>query len=120
MRYAVVKLECIGDNETFYPTPWGMVKLLPSRAWIAKIVGYDSKYIYKRNFIKGIKDYSHANSVGSRGVYKYYHLTDGLYEIKSPQSWKWSDRYFAKVKEGKLKRITEEELIRWLEAEKDH
>ena len=41
------------------------------------------------------RDYSQANSVGTRGVYDYYVLKPGrLYEIQEILSWKRMRRYY--------------------------
>jgi len=82
------------------------------RAWIAEIIGYDEKFKYARKFLKPNVDYSDANSVGSRGVYKYYWLETGkIYEVSSPQTWRRTDRYFCCVDEsGDLMRLDSDEM----------
>jgi hypothetical protein len=53
-----------------------------ARPWVARVVGWAVNGSPLREFIKGLKDYSAANSVGSRGVYMFFILTPGhLYEI---------------------------------------
>lgn len=84
-------------------------------AWVAEIRGRSRKYGLARAFIRGKKDYSEANSVGSRGVYIYYFLEPGrYYEVSEPRSWRHTERYFAKVRGGKVVRVDEEELEQWL------
>lgn len=76
-----------------------------SSPWIAKITGTDPKFGLKREFLSGIRDYSNANSVRTRGVTTNYELLDGLYEINHPCSWKRTERYFAVVSDGELKEV---------------
>lgn len=85
-------------------------------SWVAKILAFDKKYKYKRDFLKHNIDYSSSSSTGNRGVFAYYILESGfLYEIKEQVSWKRFDRYFSVVSEdGEVKRITEQEAIEWL------
>ena len=84
--------------------------------WAARIAGPDPKYKYKRVFLKPKKDYSKANSKGSRGVYFVYMLESGnIYDVSEPVSWKNVDRYFCKVSEdGAIIKITEENVKKWL------
>lgn len=87
--------------------------------WVAQITGVHVKYKYERKFLKGKKDYTHANSKGSRGVFVYYLLESGnLYEVLSPVSWKRSERYFCIVTEdGEVERVDKEYVDQWI---KDH
>jgi hypothetical protein len=56
-------------------------------------------------------DYSEANSVGSRGVFKCYWLKEqAYYEVSAPQSWRDTDRYFCEVINGEIVRMTKEEV----------
>lgn len=117
----VLKLECINDN-------WGMPlemlvfvplvnggRRLPNRYWVAEITGHSSEYKYERRFLPCKKDYSEANSTGTRGVYAYYILEEGkVYEVSSPQSWRHTDRYFCTVQGGELIRLSTEEVEQWL------
>lgn len=117
-----LKLECIGDNHV---QEWrnacrfmggilngGSMRGGPPRPWVAKIT-MDGDQI-KRTFLRGQKDYSEANSVGSRGVYLYFHLEMGLYDVFSLETWKRSRRYFLKVEEsGETKELEKEEAITW-------
>lgn len=126
MRY-VVKLEAIGDNHVSYlrhflkakPSLFGRRELDAIRfgtkkhvPWIAKIIGVRPDGFLRREFVDGQRDYSQANSVGSRGIYLYYALRPGLYEINSPETWKRVRRYFVRVVDEKtLEEISREELI---------
>jgi hypothetical protein len=127
---AVLKLELIGDDtyeffrlrakETaaaFGPQVaaalfGGMGK---GRPWVARITGTDPRYRFKREFIpRQARDYSEANSVGSRGVYAYYTLSDGVYEVSERVSWKRTARYFIRVADGQIEEIGEEEVLECL------
>lgn len=91
--------------ETFKP--------MPSTGWIAEIIGFDPKFKYQRDFVKFKKDYSRANSKGSRGVYAVYILESGkIYDIKDNKF-----RYFAIVEnDGNIKEIPETEVLKCLKA----
>lgn len=81
---------------------------IPASSWIAEITGFDPKYKFKREFLRYKKDYSRANSVGSRGVYANYILESGrIYDVKD-----FKDRYFCIVNDqGKTIKLTESEVI---------
>jgi hypothetical protein len=69
-------------------------------------------------YVRGKRDYSGANSKGSRGVYVHYILqADELYWIKEPVSWKRTAIYFAAVNlDGEVKTISDEDAQEWLNA----
>lgn len=87
--------------------------------WVAEITGLDPKYKYQRKFLSGKKDYQHANSKGSRGVYVYYLLGSGrIYEVLQPVSWKNSNRYFCTVSaDGEILIVDKDFIDQWI---KDH
>ncbi len=119
---AVIRLEIIADNyyagkkyatrETRIPDERYRELLGPdkSRPWVARITGLDAQFGYKREFMRGQKDYSQANSVGSRGVYMYYPLSDGIYEVHERLSWKRTRRYFCQVSNSDITEISREEV----------
>lgn len=130
---AVLRLECIGDdarqylrlgrmmaNEACSGAGDAMVGDMPARWWVAKIAGRDQKYRYRREFLRGFKDYDRANSCGSRGVEMVYTLDQGcVYEVQSPQTWARNDRYFCRVDDGgEIQRITREEVDAWLDTQR--
>jgi len=84
--------------------------------WVAQIIDFDPHFKYKREFIRGKKDYSEANSKGSRGVFVFYLLESGnIYEVKTYKS-----RYFCKVnQEGEIIKMTKEEVDKWLKELSD-
>lgn len=85
---------------------------------MAEITGTDHKYGFDREFLRGRKDYSKANSIGSRGVYLWYILESGrYYEVKERTSWSGSDRYFVKVTMGgDIERVSKSEVEHWLKG----
>ena len=134
MRYTL-KLEAIGDNHTAYmrhisraqraglPLPYNAPhKLLQayqlghSKSWVARITGLDRRFGLAREFIYAQKDYTHANGTGSRGIYLYYFLPPGLYEISERVTWKRTRRYFARVVDDHtIIELTREEAVQWLQ-----
>lgn len=123
---AVLELEIIGDNyyaskragteavakETRYA---GMMGRDKTRPWVAKLTGLDPKFGFARQFVKAQqKDYSRANSVGSRGVYLYFVLEPGIYEVHERQTWKRTRRYFCQVEGEKITEIGRDEVVRCL------
>lgn len=89
----------------------------PGKPWVAEIAGVDSKFRFTRRFIPFRQDYSEANGVGSRGIYRYYLLESGkVYEVYAPTSWKAHDRYFCRVEEGRIVRMTEQMVMEFLAA----
>lgn len=126
---AMLKLEAIGDNATQMLRLWrnvidealpglgrATIGSAPPSCWVAEIIGHDPKYKWQRNFLRGTKDYSESNSVGSRGIYIYYWLDYGhIYDVKQPVSWKRTLRYFCRVTDdGKIVEIDESEIDQWL------
>lgn len=127
---AVVKLEFIAENYFAYKRQKGVSSKSAerygdylgrdkSRPWIAKIVGRGEQFGWIREFMKGQIDYSQANTVGSRGVYIYYPLQDGVYEVNERTSWNHVRRYFIRVEQAAIQEISREEIEQWLN-EKDN
>jgi hypothetical protein len=93
----------------------------PTRPYVAEITGPDPKYKWKREFLRGDKDYSQANSKGSRGVYMHYILEPGrVYEVRCRPSWGRVERYYCQVVEGELHNVTPDEIPELLEQHKDY
>jgi hypothetical protein len=84
-----------------------------SVVWVAEITGFDPKYKFAREFIRCKKDYSRANSKGSKGVYEEYILESGrIYDISDKK-----DRYFCMVNEqGDIIKMNESEVIECLKS----
>jgi len=109
-------LECIGDNLVAANRPWRWTyfDLKPRKPWCAKLIGYDEiRDQFEREFQRPQKDYSKANSVGSRGVINYYWLESGfVFEVHQLVSWKNSRRWFAAVSDsGEVVEIKREDAI---------
>lgn len=85
-----------------------------SNSWVARITGLDPKYGFKREFLQPTRDYSQANSTGSRGIYAYYALPPGIYEVNHRETWKRVRRYFCKVENLEIVEISKEDVIRCL------
>lgn len=68
--------------------------------------------------IYGQRDYSKANSRGTRGVMVNYIIESGaLYRVKEPVSWRSVAHYFVTVTaDGGLLRMTKEEALEWASA----
>ncbi len=89
----------------------------PARQWVAQITGLHPKYKFEREFIRGHRDYSNANSKGTRGITIIYLLDDGhIYEAKYKTSWRHEERYFCKAVNGSIVRIPESEVIEWAKS----
>lgn len=115
-RFALV-LEAIADDldSAMRHAPFGLGAGWGSRHWVGQIMGRDGRGRWVRAYLAGSKDYSRANSRGSRGVMVTYLLEEGpVYEISSPTSWRATDRYFARVVDGKLVRMTAAEVTECL------
>jgi hypothetical protein len=81
------------------------------RPWVAEIAEWRGGRWYERTFLKGQKDYSEANSAGSRGVYLYYHLREGsVYEVHELLTWRSERRYFCTVSGGRLVEMSADEV----------
>lgn len=124
---AVLKLEHIGDHyfayakygkrrhDVFEREVWLKGMARPSlKPWVARLTGLDSRYGFKREFVRGVKDYSEATGLGARGVYEYIVLREGVYEINERVSWNRARRYFIRVEESEIEEISKEEVVQWL------
>ncbi len=85
-----------------------------NRPWVARITGTDATYGLAREFMHGQIDYSQANSKGSRGVYLYFPLKEGVYEVLSHRTWSKNRRYFCRVEHMAITEISREEVEAWL------
>lgn len=114
MRYAI-ELEVVGDvyeqeARAIDRMQGGSGKGFRS-SWVARLMSYNAIGGFDRRFIHGRKDYSRANSKGSRGVYLCYALEPGVYEINQLTSWSSSRRYFCMVDGESLHQLTKEEAV---------
>lgn len=132
---ATIKLELFGDNlrqefelyskviDEIMGKGCGaaIIGKAPKQVWVAEIVGIHPKYTLNRRFLNPKKDYSKANSVGSRGVFLWYILESGAYyEIKKQTSWRDTERYFCKVSNaGEIVRVEKSEVMEWLKTQSE-
>lgn len=115
---AILEIELAGDNVRQALKFWSGVAdevvpglgratfgTMPPCGWCAEVTGFDPKYKYARTFLRFRKDYSRANSKGSRGVYAVYFLEEGkIYEVKDNKS-----RWFCTVRDWEIVKLTKEE-----------
>lgn len=127
MMRAVVELEFIAENYHAYKRQakeqnsamerYGdLLGRDRSRPWVARLTGLDEHYGFVRSFVRGQIDYSRANRSGSRSVYLYYHLRDGLYEVNERTTWNKSQRYFLRVQNAQKTEMAREEVIACLSS----
>lgn len=108
----VLELECIDDRSPV--ALWGGPSQKP---WVAQIFGSDGRGGFNRAFVSGAKDYSRANSKGTRGIYRFYTLEEGpIYEVNDRQTWRHTERYFARVQNGEMVRMGDEEVWSCVES----
>lgn len=110
---ASLHLELIGvDAGPRYANYMGRNK---SNPWVARLCGLDDEYGFSREFMHGHRDYSNASGTGARGIFVYYALEPGIYEVNERTSWRHVDRYFIRVTEtATVERITHEEVMQCL------
>ncbi len=107
------------ERHIFRRIPGGLeiIRDLKVRDWVARIIGLDEQFDFKREFLKGQIDYIEANDDGTKGVFLWYFLFEGqIYEINCPMTWKSADRYFCKILDGVPTRMTKEEVLKSLGA----
>lgn len=106
----VIGIEALGY--TSYNAKYNYSK---KRYWVAEIIGEDTKFKFKRKFLKGKIDFTESNHRAAHGVYIYCLLsTNKIYEISSPVSNKHTNRYYCRVENGEEIRMGEQEVIMWL------
>lgn len=94
-----------------------------ARPWVARLIGYtqDDWQVFgqfTREFLRGQRDFSHTNRSGSRGIFLYYALKSGLYEVNERTSWTNARRYYCVVGDDlSINEVTREEAMAWLEAQ---
>jgi len=123
---AVIRLEMIADD--FY---WRERRnLLSFDEWLRYMrkLGHDKSPSWvahltldrdnpRRKFLRGVRDYSQANRCGSRGIFCYYPLKDGIYEINDRYKFNKVRHYFIHVEGESIDEITARDAIRYLRDE---
>lgn len=115
----VLKLEQIGDDQYWAKSKGASGSQFRNRgpyrppSYVAVLV-WDGYAIEKRPQ-RGQRDYSQANSVGSRGIYTYHLLyPDHCYEVNERITWQRSRLYWCRVENGQIIEMTYEEALQWL------
>lgn len=114
---AVIKLENIGDDQYWARHTRSQLayknRVRRPPAYVAAL-GWDGSDIVK-TFLRGQRDYSDANGVGSRGVCTYYILTEGyVYEVHQHLTWKRSRTYWCRIENSDITEMTFTEALAWL------
>lgn len=124
----MLKLEAIGDQHRTMaiavrrnPTAHGSWR--PPRRiapgvlrgpWVAEVTGLDAAGRISREFLSPFKDYTHATSSGSRGIWHTWALIPGCYyEVHEVLSFTRTERYFGKIVDGAFIRVPVEEVMAW-------
>lgn len=87
-----------------------------TRPWVARITGFHPDYLFQREFVRGVYDYSYVSrSNRRRNIYMYFAVPPGLYDVQEYVNTSRPRRYFAQVNEdGDVSEISKEELIKCL------
>lgn len=108
-----LSIEAIGDD---IAQQFGRYGFRGWSGWVAQLFGSCPQKRWQRSFLKGSRDYTKSNSIGSRGVTINYFLEQGpIYEVNARTSWKSLDRYFLRITDSVAVRMTEDELRECLE-----
>lgn len=78
---------------------------------MAYLNGLCPRYEFHRGFLRGKVDYRDADKRGTRGVYLYFQLPPGLYEVLERQDHYHSRRYFARVADLRMCEINKRKLL---------
>lgn len=91
---------------------WG----LRCAPWLAEVTGYDRRFGLRREFLPGKRDYSRANSRGTRGVWSHWSLRPNrVYEAYWKTSHETSRREFLRATAaGDVVFIEGQEVHAWL------
>jgi len=117
---AAIKIEAIGDNS--YSLFEQLGKISPLFGGTTRPYGVSEVFCDRITgeihlmAIRGRKDYSKANSKGSRGVYLNYVIESGhLYFVREAVSWKRIREYFCLASEdGEVVELNDTEAMSWL------
>lgn len=92
----------------------------PKAPYVCCITGINRDGQFIRVYLRGDKDYTEANSVGSRGVYLYYLLhTHRVYEVCRRVSWSKTEKYYCIVTQEGINRITRDQVYSLLDGTQD-
>jgi hypothetical protein len=82
--------------------------------WVAQILGLCPQYEFRRQFLRGKKDYREADKRFRRGVWVYWQLPAGLYEAQEVElayPRPVGNRFFLLVEDQSSRRISRKEVI---------
>jgi hypothetical protein len=105
--------EKIGPSALTF-THWTMGSGTP---WVAEITGFRSRGSgFHRRFLTAKRDYTNANSRGTRGIEFFWELESGpVYEAHWPKNWSKSDRAYLIVDaDGVVQYLEREQVEAWL------
>lgn len=71
-------------------------------------------YTYSGKSVKCLRDYTHANQTGSKGIFAYYMLQDGIYRVVERYKINRVRRYLIIAENGKYREISERDADQWL------
>jgi len=125
--FATLRLESKADHLQYFDIPAGVSRdghLTPPirlrtglpRPWCARITGADPTYGLAREFLKPNKGYLDANRNGSSGIYLYFNLAPGIYEVQEMLAWNLTRRYFLRSEAGQCQEISLQEMDIWLKS----
>lgn len=127
---ASLRLEAIGDNYRPLARVFRSAVRFVHRAprahaaqildhrqpWVARIRGLCPRHGYDREFLTPRRDYSESNASGSRGIYLYFLLPEGIYEVHELLNWTKTRRYFVRSEAGEVAEISADEVPHQLAA----
>lgn len=110
-------LECIGDDTIqmfrYLSDALKQGDRIPRGPYVALICSTAGHI--RREYLRGQKDYTNANSIGSRGVTLTYWLENGrVYEVHRRLSWSRTIMTFCRVDAGRFVPMTREDVDAWL------
>lgn len=118
---ATIGLEHVADDIAWQHRHGGMrrdferwlrdwTKLGPDKSftWVKRVLGDDG-----REAVRGVPDYTNANSTGSKGVVYWYVLRPGVYEVNHRYKLNKVRRYWLISEGGKLREVSKSEAFEW-------
>jgi len=76
----------------------------PQRPWVARLTGFDDRYTFARDFVRG--EFAAYNRKSAQTRDTVYDLAPGLYEVNAPTAYDQADRYYLVVEpDGASRRV---------------
>ena len=87
-----------------------------SHPWCARLLGLDEKCGFRREFIKGIYDYTYTSRyAGSKTVLIFYAVPPGIYQVYDNINRSRGRKYFVRVTdEGEIVEIERDDVLECL------